>query len=189
MNIFYVDKDPRVAARMLCDSHVSKMTLESAQMLSTAHRVLDGTPEMRPSKSGKRMVKYWKIYDWREDHLYNAVHVNHPCTQWIMKTTANYKWLYQHFIALGDEFLYRYGKHHGSDLALRNVVYSTPANLKSGSLTPPALAMKAYPECIVEGDPVASYRNFYVVDKSDFAKWDRGRSAPEWWTEPFSIMA
>ena len=37
MNIFAVDKDPRVAARMLCDKHVVKMILESAQMLKLAH--------------------------------------------------------------------------------------------------------------------------------------------------------
>ena len=42
MNIFYVDKDPMIAAQMMCDKHVVKMILESAQLLSTAHRVLDG---------------------------------------------------------------------------------------------------------------------------------------------------
>ena len=42
MNIFYLDKNPVVAAQMQCDKHVVKMILESAQMLSTAHRVLDG---------------------------------------------------------------------------------------------------------------------------------------------------
>ena len=42
MNIFYLDRDPVIAAQMMCDKHVVKMILESAQMLSTAHRVLDG---------------------------------------------------------------------------------------------------------------------------------------------------
>ena len=42
MNIFYLDRDPVIAAQMSCDRHVVKMILESAQMLSTAHRVLDG---------------------------------------------------------------------------------------------------------------------------------------------------
>ena len=36
MNIFYVDKDPVKAAKMLLDKHVVKMILESAQMLCTA---------------------------------------------------------------------------------------------------------------------------------------------------------
>jgi len=43
MNIFYVHKNPIVAAKMLIDKHVVKMIVESAQMLSTAHRLLDGT--------------------------------------------------------------------------------------------------------------------------------------------------
>ena len=42
MNIFYLDRDPKIAAQMMCDKHVVKMILESAQILSTAHRVLDG---------------------------------------------------------------------------------------------------------------------------------------------------
>ena len=42
MNIFYLDRDPKIAAEMHCDKHVVKMILESAQMMRTAHRVLDG---------------------------------------------------------------------------------------------------------------------------------------------------
>ena len=42
MNIFYLDKDPVIAAQMSADKHCVKMILESAQMLSTAHRFLDG---------------------------------------------------------------------------------------------------------------------------------------------------
>ena len=42
MNIFYVDSCPAEAAISLVDKHVVKMILESAQLLSTAHRILDG---------------------------------------------------------------------------------------------------------------------------------------------------
>lgn len=35
MNIFFVHRDPVQAAQMLCDKHVVKMTLETAQILST----------------------------------------------------------------------------------------------------------------------------------------------------------
>ena len=58
MNIFILHEDPVVAAQMLCDRHVPKMIVESAQMLSTAHRLLDGIPEKRPSKSGKTIQTY-----------------------------------------------------------------------------------------------------------------------------------
>lgn len=43
MNIFYLHESPAFAAEMHCDQHVRKMLIESAQLLSTAHRVLDGT--------------------------------------------------------------------------------------------------------------------------------------------------
>ena len=35
MNIFVVDDCPEKSARSLCDKHVVKMILESAQMMST----------------------------------------------------------------------------------------------------------------------------------------------------------
>ena len=42
MNIFYIDENPVQAAEWMVDRHVVKMILESAQLLSTAHRLLDG---------------------------------------------------------------------------------------------------------------------------------------------------
>ena len=40
MNIFFLDKDPVIAAQSQFDIHVNKMMIESAQLLSTAHHVL-----------------------------------------------------------------------------------------------------------------------------------------------------
>ena len=53
MNIFVLDKNPIKAAQQHCDKHVVKMIVESGQMLSTAHRILDGKETRRPSISGK----------------------------------------------------------------------------------------------------------------------------------------
>ena len=44
MNIFVLDKNPRIAALYHCDKHCVKMILETAQMLSTAHRFYN-TPQ------------------------------------------------------------------------------------------------------------------------------------------------
>jgi len=43
MNIFVLNESPQVAAQMHLDKHICKMVLEYAQLLSTAHRMLDGT--------------------------------------------------------------------------------------------------------------------------------------------------
>ena len=58
MNIFYLDEDPVKAAQYMCDKHVVKMIVESAQILSTAHRVLDG--ELKIIEVTKRKIKKLK---------------------------------------------------------------------------------------------------------------------------------
>ena len=93
MNIFILDSDPKLSAQLQCDKHIVKMVLESAQMLSTAHRMLDGKLVMKPSKSGKRMVKYYDLYEGADDLeaeliYYKAVHHNHPCTVWPDRKSA-----------------------------------------------------------------------------------------------------
>jgi hypothetical protein len=74
MNIFFVDKDPRIAARCLVDTHVSKMLLESVQLLSTAHRIADGSREIVTNKSGRKA----SLYHLKDTHLntilYKAAH-------------------------------------------------------------------------------------------------------------------
>jgi len=58
-----------------CDKHVVKMILESAQILSTAHRVLDGD-------------------DYADKYgLYKIAHKNHPSTIRARSGGLNYLWL------------------------------------------------------------------------------------------------
>jgi len=40
--------------------------------------------------------------------------------------------------------------------------------------------MKAHPECIVEGDPVQSYRNYYKTKKDQFKMTWTKREVPDW---------
>ena len=76
MNIFYLNKDPKIAAMEHNDKHCVKMILEYAQMLSTAHRVLDGN-----DKADKLSV-------------YKIAHLNHPSTVWTRENDSQYQWLY-----------------------------------------------------------------------------------------------
>ena len=92
MNIFYIHTDPRMCAEWAVDSHCIKMILERAQLLSTAHRVLDGIQYIDKTKTG-RNVKRWHLDDHREQELYSATHVNHPCAVWCRVTDGNYNWL------------------------------------------------------------------------------------------------
>ena len=54
MNVFVLDYDPKTAAEMHCDKHTVKMILETAQLLSTSHRLLDGDRYIGESKSGRK---------------------------------------------------------------------------------------------------------------------------------------
>ena len=176
MNIFFIDKDPHKAARMMVDSHVNKMILESVQMLSTAHRVLDG--EMYLEKSAKgRNIKRWRLADGREQILYKATHVNHPSNIWCRQTNNNYNWLLCHVYALDKEFQHRFGKPHKST-ELLSTLQSTPQSIRVGCLTPFAIAITNQ-DYVVDKDPVLSYRKYYKYGKTHLHKYTN-REKPEW---------
>ena len=104
MNVFYVDKHPVRAAEQMCDKHIVKMILESAQLLSTCHRVLDGTEYYDKTKNGRK-IKRWRHPNPNiEPLLYKAGWVKHPSTIWLFESAYNYIWLYKHMIALNDEY-------------------------------------------------------------------------------------
>lgn len=177
MNRFILNENPQVAALEHCDKHVVKMILEEAQMLSTAHRILDGEQEIGISESGRKVTRY-KLNDDRDKIIYQAAHVNHPCTIWSRQTSENYMWGFSLLSSLLEEYSFRYGKvHKTSDL--KECLATPPKNITHGSLTPFAVAM---PDDCKLPDPVASYRLYYKKYKSDFAVWTK-RPAPIWFIE------
>lgn len=182
MNIFLLDQNPRLSAQYQCDRHVVKMIVESAQMLSTAHRILDGELNIQLVSTKKNLSKFRrkKIYDhpWKE--LYKVTHPNHPCSVWVRESTKNYLWLYEHFNALCMEYFYRYGKTHATDELLTVLLSHFPRNLPKGDATPFVLAMKSAPECMDPTDPIGSYRKFYKTKKAKMKmKWTK-REVPAW---------
>ena len=163
MNIFYLNRDPEIAAQMMCDKHVVKMILESAQMLSTAHRVLDGDT-------------YADLVG-----LYKMAHRNHPSSIWVRSSDENYRWLYAHMIALMNEYTYRYGKHHATERLmepLRNPPIVIMETSQRSFSDPP----QCMPDYCKNNDAVSAYQNYYILEKSDFATWKR-RDKPEWFYE------
>ena len=175
MNIFYVDDDPVIAARALVNKHVVKMIVETCQLLSTAHRVLDGQM-VTVLVNGKRR-KRWQLPNHRENVLYKATHVNHPSAIWARSSTQNYRWLVKHLKALLSEYTYRYGKIHKCETDLLYTLVRPPNNLVNTELTEMPCCMPV--EYIVSGDPVASYRNYYQYGKTNLHNWKR-RAKPGW---------
>ena len=142
MNIFYLSEDPNQAAKYMYNKHVVKMILESAQLLCTAHIISDGETADVP---------------------YKATHKNHPSAIWARESVSNYIWLYDHMIALGNEYTRRYGKKHLTILKCSGALCKAPKNITKIDLTP-------MPQCMpdqykVPGDSVAAYWNYYEAEK------------------------
>jgi len=180
MNIFYLDHDQQKCAEWSVDSHCIKMILESAQLLSTAHRVLDGHEYI--DDGGKRKVKRWRLDDDRNTQLYSATHVNHPSAVWCRETESNYLWLWSLLREYCKEYTYRYGKTHKveADGLLYDLRY-TPHNTPLIYFTEPPSAMD--PKYIISKDPIVNYRNYYKVGKTHLHKW-KNRQPPEWIKDP-----
>ena len=184
MNIFYLHNDPRTCAEMHLDKHVVKMILEYAQLLSTAHRVLNGTVVVGLSKTGRRQTRY-VLHDHLDSILYSATHINHPSAQWVRKSYANYIWLADLLNELCAEYTYRYGKVHKveSDGLLRALLIYHPHGIGFAPFTEPTPAMPD--DCKVPGDSITSYRNYYINNKTHIASWSgkiASRNPPAWYT-------
>ena len=178
MNIFIVDKDPIKAATLLPDRHVTKMILESAQMISIVFSdhywgigevsKVDGTP----FKTKKGAFK------------------NHPCTQWVGSSTSNCAWLIQHACGLTTEFNHRYGKDHGLTKSLSNVrqLFQRETNGEITDYTEVSKFARAMPDELKfndDIDDVTAYR-LYVNSKPwvyDNYLRDPSRR-PSWITQP-----
>jgi hypothetical protein len=160
----------------MVDKHVVKMILETAQLLSTAHRVLDSNHLYFDKSKNGRNIKRWLLADEREQHLYSATHVNHPSAIWCRETNNNYNWLYCHFVGLLSEYTHRYGKVHKCQ-SMAEWLMRPPYNIPVGYKTQVTPAMPE--EYKVPGDSIASYRNYYRGAKKRMHKWTK-REAPEW---------
>jgi len=182
MNIFYLHHDPKICAEMHNDKHCIKMILEYCQLLSTAHRVLDG--EMYIDKTvNNRNIKRWRLLDDRESILYSATHIHHPSAVWVRKSIGNYYWLSNLLVDLCKEYTYRYGKVHKCERdGLVQLLHDcTPDNMNVIAFTEPTPAM---PDDVkIAGDSLASYRNYYISNKQHLASWKgkvNSRNIPEW---------
>jgi hypothetical protein len=158
MNIFYLDTAPEKAAQMHCDKHCIKMILETAQLLCTAHRELDGN---------ERADKY---------KLYKSGFKNHPSAKWVRESADNYLWAYYLFVNLCEEYEIRYNKNHMSERLLSPLKH-LPFNISvDKDFTPPPQCM---PDQYKGGDTVKAYRDYYLGEKMYFAQWQYTKK-PDW---------
>lgn len=156
MNIFYLSACPVTAASYHCDKHVVKMILEYAQLLSTAHHVLDE--------------------DEAPEGIYKKTHVNHPSAVWVRQSKANYLWTLDLLLHLLEEYQHRYKKVHKTFRLLPKLVQH-PMNIPDEDFTDPPQCMPDEYKC---DDAVEAYRNYYRGAKAYFASW-KNTPTPQWW--------
>lgn len=152
MNIFVLDLDIARCAQYHCDQHVTKMILESVQMLCTAlNKKGFATP-------------------------YRSTHANHPCVLWVEESFDNFLWLRELALALNKEYRYRFEKQTShKSIAVLDAIASY--EFEGKGLTEFAQAMPD--EYKTKGNAVMAYRRFYCAEKLGFARWTK-RSMPDW---------
>ena len=147
MNIFYLHRDPVVAAKVQYNKHVVKMILESAQMPCTAH------------------------HHFNEDTNvpYKKAHYNHPSTKWVRESIDHYFWLYDHMIALGNEYKKRYNKTHLSITKCEDALKIEPLGIDYNGFTQPPQCM---PDEFKNECSIKAYWNYYIGEKHNVANKD-----------------
>lgn len=152
MNIFILDSRPAVAAQMLCNRHVVKMIVESAQIMATVH------------------------HRYGSSATYRSTHEHHPCTIWTGASAQNYAWLLAHTKAMCREYTLRYEKTHATQHYVFGELHALPPGIPFLGQTPFAQAM---PDQYRDIDPVLAYRRYYLGAKKDICKWTN-RDVPAW---------
>lgn len=160
MNIFFLSKDPRKCAEYLGDKHVIKMTLETAQLLSTAHRSWGGS-----------------------ENVYKATHIHHPITKWVCNNTENYLWALNLFSELLLEYRFRYDRRTHKSSELLPVLSSLPPLIPIGKIYEPP---KCMPKDIADRHytAVKAYREYYLLKyRRGVVQYNRLRQMPQWLKE------
>ncbi|MCA1800504.1 MAG: hypothetical protein LC687_04640 [Actinobacteria bacterium] len=180
MNIFYLDHNPAEIPKYMSDAHVNKMILESAQMLSTTFWISTGIGHRPQALTQSERSELTQIANrGHRAGFYKPTHVNHPCSIWARTCRENAQWLLDHMAALNAEWQYRYGhtRNHKSWDTVKGFDLSLLPSYGEG--TTHAVAMPL--DYIVKGDQIQSYRNYYMAEKVQGAKFTK-RSRPKFKT-------
>ena len=201
--IFSIDISMNV--QMYPDIYVNKIMIEAVQMLSTANRLLTGTPKKCyiQDKKGNiprkireihllegeelkigifKTIEYYKFpylpYNFRKAYL--ETHINHPWNIWARESKLNYYYLLDLVVELNAEWQYRFDKSvaHASYIVACNLPYIPVGKFKTISRTP-------FPICVPDKyilhpeDIEYAYQQYFIHEKQHIARWTK-RSVPNW---------
>ena len=177
MNIFALSKSPSQSAIEMLDKHIVKMPTETCQMLHTNILYM----EYIKKHDKEPTLNELKVFHWHNDSpLMKPAMLNHPSTIWARQSLANFRWLYQHGLALCEEYTHRYGKVHGTHQRILDCTQYAPMlndyPYTKNKLTPVSIAMddKYRIENTFDDEwdfVIESYRHYYLEGKWQFAEW------------------
>ncbi len=178
MNMYGLEYDengnpcPFGSARSYCDKHM-KILVEVYQMGGSAVIRHGATPDVMPlTKAGTPL---------------RGGYAFHPMTRWMGDSRENYLWAMYHGAALAVEYEKRYDKEHFCADKIEEL-FELAHYIPEGKMT-------TIPRCfnqstgqnldLLDEDKwpcvIEATREFYIRDKINFAKWERGRPSPSWW--------
>lgn len=165
MNLFRLSNDPIEAAQLNQDLHVKKICLEAAQLIANCYspKQLQSAPRTQTGNIRKYS------------------HLHHPISHYVRRTKGNFSWALKHAVALCEEFKYRFGKEHFCQGFIEWAARNEPELVKDGPEEEFPQCFKAHPDCIVSGNPVAGYKNYYRKAKMTFDI--RGKIVEASWTK------
>lgn len=159
MNIFWLHPDPDTSARWMLESHIVKMPIEAAQMLSWAH--IHANPDM--INVTKKVVGDSGFYISN----YNKNHWNNSCTKWVRESIDNYFELQVYFLSMVEEYKRRYADNVLKDPSKPKVftkqwhyLQHVP-DLPDIGPTPKPKAFKHFPQFLDIPDIYTAYRTYY----------------------------
>ena len=186
MNIFALSTNPTKAARMMCDKHIPKMIVESAQMMASALRRHEESVLFAFSSALSSFDDMDELFTHhgvltKKNTPYKGGYAHHPCTVWTGDSWGNFMWLAQHAQALLIEFSMRFGQskvHHACWTPINNMkAFGQMMQSKNKQAkTPFAMAM---PDEYKHDDAVTAYRAYYINEKAKILTYSR-RDKPSW---------
>lgn len=165
MNLFRLSDDPVEAAQLNQDLHVTKICLEACQLIANCFSA--NQLQSAPRTQTGNVRKY--------------SHLHHPISKHVRASKGNYDWALKHGLALCEEFKYRFGKPHYCEGFIKWASENKPDLVKDGPATEFPQCFLKYPNCMVVGNPVKGYQNYYRVAKKSFDM--RGKIVQASWTK------
>lgn len=156
MQLFILDRNPAFSPQMLCDIHVRKMCLETAQILS-------GVIFWQQKIPYATMPKPYSVF--------------HPVIK-ALNTPFKVNWVLTYNTFLHSEYIFRFNKEHcySKLAAMYRETLFQPSASEDWSF---ARAFKNFQT--LEPDIVAAYREYYRFKKSQISRWHyTKRKEPDW---------